>query len=182
MVMTITRTPESLFAEKILAVVLPTVKKGISNAAEIYGRKIIKQWQNASDSNSVPNSPTASPSYKKWKQSVGLNTEDLQRLGRGDSRSYYRNIIFRPLYSGDGWFVGVLDTTPAFVVSAGGDGKYKVESAPYSLAEVAENLEERFPLWQRLYTSNMSYFRNEIASQIGLEFEKLGYMPRRGVG
>jgi len=177
--MKVTLHKDNDFALKILDLILITVEKGVSEAVDIYSKRVIGNWRALSDSSAFPNGPTGTASWRRTKEKYGLHTEDLQRLGRSDSRSYYQNIYFRPLMSGKGWFVGVLDTTPAYNIKFKKDGQFELETANYSLADVAETLEEKYPVWKMLYFENMTFLVDTLAQQIFHQFKILGYEPNR---
>lgn len=143
------------------------VREGINDAVEDYGDHIIQEWRDYSDRSAVPGE--FSLFWKRKKEAFGLFTDDFQRLGEGDSRSYYRNLTFKKIGQ-DTYFVGVLDSEPAYKIKFLENGRYEVKAANYSLADVAEQLEKTHHLWKQLRNDNMGWLRDRLVKHIIAKF------------
>lgn len=144
------------------------VKESVELAVEDTGKHIINEWKQASDSSSVPGN--FSEAYKNKKERFGLHREDFQRLGKSDFRSYYNSIDV--IRFGDSWFIGISDSKPAYEIKYLPNNKFEVKSASYSLADVAEKLEQKHPLWQKLASENTSWLSNKIITRLQEKLSK----------
>jgi len=123
--------------------VVATVYEAAQKAALKEAKDIREEWRRRSTKNQVPG--TFSDKWKKYKSSLGLRTEDLQRFGRGDSRSYYENIRIAELKPRGGALVGVFQGTPAYDIRG--------RRTSGSLEEIAKTLESDHPLWRDIWIS-----------------------------
>lgn len=149
--------------EQFFKVIESAVFRAANSATKKYADSVRRDWRKSSTSNNVPGN--FSKGWKDFKKSRGLKTEHLQRFGRGDKRSMYENIEIKPL-SPNGYFVGILSSAKSFDI----DGKVKSKS----LADVAEELEERFPLWRDILERSPKRLKKFLKEEIVREFRKLG--------
>ena len=148
--------PRELFTNVVQKVV-----DAVDKALEKYTGDIVIKWQDMSDRSQVPG--TFSTAWKDKKASLGFKREDLQRLGKGDNRSYYENITSKRFRSGRGWFVGVLKGTKAYTF---GKRKPIVKNTKYSLAYIAKRLEEHKPIWRELHKRSPQMIFNHLHREL----------------
>ena len=155
--------------DKLFDNILEKVNKVVDDTLDDYVKTAVRQWRTASSRSQVPGS--FSGKWKTRKAELGFRTEDLQRLGKTDSRSYYRNIVGRRFQSGRGWFIGVLTGTPAYVLSA--EDKI-VRNTKYDLSWVAERLEEHFPIWKEIHSKAPKIIRRRLRKNLIEMFHSFG--------
>lgn len=139
--------------ENFGAQLLDTVFGAVEDATEQFGDRTKKLWKTLVDADSVPG-PALSPGWVQFKEERGFYTTRLQRFGRGDSRSYYENLVLERIGGTGadfrGWFVGVKKRTPAYTA----DGETRADR---DLADIAEVLEEVWPIWHRIHELSSSH-------------------------
>lgn len=140
-----------------------SVHKAVKNSMEGYAKNVRRDWRKSSTENNVPGNFNAK--WKEFKKTKGLRTEHLQRFGRGNKKSYYENVVVKAMKP-DGYFVGVLQKSKAYDI----DGKAKNKS----LADVAKELEERFPLWQDIMQRSPQKLRKLLKKNLVEELRKIG--------
>lgn len=149
-----------------LSDIVKDVRSAVEEAIEETGKHIIEEWQAASDSSSVPGD--FSESFKRKKAHFNLHTEDFQRLGKSDARSYYNNLEVERF--GDSWFVGIKSSKPAYTIKYLPNNQFEVVSTTYSLADVAEKLEMAHPLWKLLAQQGTEWLSDRAVMKLTEKF------------
>lgn len=154
---------------------LANIDNVLDKALESYADDTAVRWKNASNSGTIPGD------FTQWwidrKAEWGLKTEPLQRLGQGDPRSYYENIVSTRFSHGRGWFVGVKKGLPAYNVYKPKDGPVvvyprKSDVELHDIAEIHESLGRT--IWTKLWSKSPRYIFESFHRELLRFFQSLG--------
>ena len=125
---TTVKIKEGMFNDPIefFNAVIVSIEPMLADPIERYAKETTALAKQKILSGSVPG--TFSENWKAQKAKLGLRTEPFQRLGPGNSRSYYDNITWKRAGRGKGrlWFVGLPRGKAAYNVGKAKNGKLKI--------------------------------------------------------